>query len=202
MAFFFSNCIQEFVSGEPAEVVVGVTNLGSHPTSVFAISGYFANPKNASKSILDLGAQRFSIKLGSNEQASFPLRFTPELEAQNLILVVYIDFFDIEETPIRAIAFEGPIEITPADALLDFAGLSILLVIGGLSYVGYKIATNKPVISSASASGSSGSAATAAKKPKVPAAEIREQIAAKKEVLDEEWIPAHLKKSDSKKQKK
>ncbi|KAJ3001776.1 UNVERIFIED_CONTAM: hypothetical protein HDU68_006642 [Siphonaria sp. JEL0065] len=191
----------KFVSGEPAEVVVGVTNLASHPTSVFAISGYFASPKNASKPIHELGAQRYSIKLDSKQQASFPLRFTPELEAQDLILVVYIDFFDIEESPIRAIAFEGPIKIIPSDFILDFAGISVIVVIGALSFLGYKIYTNKPVLSSGGGAGSSAGGAAQAPKKKVPAAEIREQIAAKKEVLDEEWIPAHLKKGGDKKKK-
>ncbi|KAJ3390346.1 hypothetical protein HDU84_007601 [Entophlyctis sp. JEL0112] len=44
----------QFVSGQPAEVVIGITNTAQHPTSIFAISGYFANPKNSSKSILDV----------------------------------------------------------------------------------------------------------------------------------------------------
>ncbi|KAJ3063726.1 hypothetical protein BCR33DRAFT_854355 [Rhizoclosmatium globosum] len=188
----------QFVSGEPAEVVVGVTNLAPHPTAVFAISGYFAEAKNTSKPIHELDAQRFNIRLDSKQQASFPLRFTPEMEAQDLILVVLIDFFDADETPRRAIAFQGPVKIIPSDFILDFAGISVIVVISGLAYIGYKIATNPPKTSSSSNSSSSSSSAEV-KKQKIPAAEIREKIAAKKEQLDDEWIPEHLKKADKKK---
>ncbi|ORY35152.1 hypothetical protein BCR33DRAFT_504026 [Rhizoclosmatium globosum] len=97
----------EFVSGEPAEVVVGVTNLAPHPTAVFAISGYFAQAKNTSKPIHELDAQRFNIRLDSKQQASFPLRFTPEMEAQDLILVVLIDFFDA----VRLLSFQHQLPI-------------------------------------------------------------------------------------------
>ncbi|KAJ3347414.1 hypothetical protein HDU83_002119 [Entophlyctis luteolus] len=119
------------------------------------------------------------------------------MEAQDLVLVVYIDYFDLEETPRRVIAFQGPIKIVPADFLFDFAGLSVVAALVGTAYVGYKIATTsqaKSLVGGKRTESTSSSSSSGTKKPKMNASEIRAEIAAKKEVLDDEWIPAGLKK--------
>ncbi|KAJ3133812.1 hypothetical protein HK100_004065 [Physocladia obscura] len=191
---FPSNKDHKFLSGELTEVVVGLTSKVAYPVSVFAISGYFANPKNSSKPIHELPAQRFNIKLDTKQEASLPLRFTPELEAQQLVLVVLIDYFDVEETPRRVIVFEGPIQIIPSDSLFDLAGLSVIAAFVGAAYIGYKVLTTKDAKNGSSGGSATSVDGTAPKKVKVSAAEIRAEIEAKKDVLDEEWIPVQLKK--------
>ncbi|KAJ3064847.1 hypothetical protein HDU98_011777 [Podochytrium sp. JEL0797] len=194
----FPNGDGKFLANELAEVVVGVTNLAAHPTTVFAIGGYFADAKNTSKPIHELPAQRYNIKLETSKQASFPLRFTPEMEAQDFVLVVLIDFFDADEAPRRAIAFEGPVTVVPADFLFDFAGISIIAVFGAGAFIAYKVMT-APKKAAATASATASGTASPAVKVKVPAAQQRAEVAKKQNVLDDEWIPENLKKADKKK---
>ncbi|KAJ3238137.1 hypothetical protein HDU78_003668 [Chytriomyces hyalinus] len=195
---------RKFVSGEPSEVVVGVTNKAKQATGVYAIGGYFAYSSNTSKPIHELQQTRFNIRLEPKQQASLPLRFNPEMEAQDLILVVNVDYFDNDEAPHRVIAFEGPVQIIPADFIFDLSGLSVLAVFGAFVFYGgkYLISVYFPTAAASTGSATSSgvtSTASAAKKVKLTSAELKAEAAKKKEELDDEWIPEHLKKTVKKK---
>ncbi|TPX74315.1 hypothetical protein CcCBS67573_g04419 [Chytriomyces confervae] len=214
---------RKFVSGEPSEVVVGVTNKAKQATGVYAIGGYFAYSSNTSKPIHEvlslfllnstpipisirasLQQTRFNIRLEPKQQASLPLRFNPEMEAQDLILVVNVDYFDNDEAPHRVVAFEGPVQIIPADFIFDLSGLSVLAVFGAFVFYGgkYLISVYFPTAAASTGSATSSgvtSTASAAKKVKLTSAELKAEAAKKKEELDDEWIPEHLKKTVKKK---
>ncbi|KAI8832466.1 hypothetical protein BJ741DRAFT_614601 [Chytriomyces cf. hyalinus JEL632] len=196
---------RKFVSGEQTEVVVGVTNKAKQATGVYAIGGYFAYSSNTSKPIHEIQQTRVNVRLEPKQQTSLPLRFNPEMEAQELILVVNVDYFDSDEAPLRVVAFEGPVQIIPSDFIFDLSGLSVLAAFGAFVYYGgkYLISVYFPTAAastnSTSSSGASSATAAAAKKVKLTSAELKAEAAKKKEELDDEWIPEHLKKTAKKK---
>ncbi|KAI9366069.1 translocon-associated protein, alpha subunit [Zopfochytrium polystomum] len=171
-------------AGDITEVLIGVTNVGKTSATLFAVSGLFSHPQNLSLPLRNLTAQRYNLPLGPKQEATVPFRFIPELEAQDVGLVVYIDYFDNEEAPHRAIAYKGVITITAADSTFDLAGLSLIALLGAGGYYLFKFLAKQYFPE------------TVVKKTRPSAAVIREEIEAKKAVLDDDWIPEHVRKAD------
>ncbi|KAJ3175632.1 hypothetical protein HK101_010623 [Irineochytrium annulatum] len=173
------------VSGEFGLLNIGVLNTGKGTNSLFAVSGQFTQPKNYSLPIRNITASRINLQLEPNRDGNVPFKFRAELEAQDVGLVVFLDYFDKEDNPHRVIAYKGQIKITPSDSYFDFQGILLMLGLAAGSYYGvkYLYRTYFPE--------------TVVKKARPSKAKIQEEIEAKKDVLSDEWIPEHLKKGSA-----
>ncbi|KAJ1551186.1 hypothetical protein HK405_014997, partial [Cladochytrium tenue] len=136
-----------------------------------------------------LTAQRYSLPLEPSQEATVPFRFIADVEAQDIGLVVFLDYFDNDEVPNRAVAYKGIIKVIASDSTFDLAGLSIIAMFaaGGYYLFQYlaKVYFPEAIV----------------KKTRRSAVAIREEIAAKKEVLVDDWIPDHVKKAEETKKK-
>ncbi|KAJ3117306.1 hypothetical protein HDU96_007212 [Phlyctochytrium bullatum] len=187
---FPDNPFKIVVANEVSEILIGVRNKGKNTHTLFAISGAFTNPKNLSQVVRNITNQRYSLPLEPKQEATVPFRFRAELEAQEIGLVVYIDYFDNEEHPHRAIAFKDLVRIASNDTYFDLQGITLMVGLAAGVYFAFK------------AMYSSFAPETVVKKTRPNKAAIQEEIEAKKDVLSEEWIPEHLKKGASAPKKK
>ncbi|KAI8846765.1 hypothetical protein BC829DRAFT_397836 [Chytridium lagenaria] len=168
---FPDNPFKVIVANEVAELLI---------STLFAISGAFTHPKNLSLVLRNVSLLCFNIPpfpLSPSKEATVPFRFRSELEAQDIGLLVHIDYFDNEEHPHRAIAFQDYVKITSSDSYFDIQGLSLIAAVIGAVYF-----TINFVYSAAPE-------AAGTKKTRPNKAAIQEEIEAKKDVLAEEWIP-------------
>ncbi|KAJ3102668.1 SWI/SNF and RSC complex subunit Ssr1 [Phlyctochytrium planicorne] len=196
---FPDNPFKVVVANEITELLIGVRNTGKQTQTLFAISGAFTHPKNTSLPVRNITMQRYSLPLEPKQEATVPFRFRAEIEAQEIGLIVYIDYFDSDEQPHRAIAFQDLVRVTSNDSYFDLQGaigwkgdmiltaysnrISLIAALVAGVYFGFK-AMYKTYAPEA-----------VVKKARPSKAAIQEEIEAKKDVLSDEWIPEHLKKA-------
>ncbi|KAJ3212836.1 SWI/SNF and RSC complex subunit Ssr1 [Dinochytrium kinnereticum] len=182
---FPDNPFKVVVSNEVSELLISVRNTGKNTQTLFAISGAFTHPKNLSLVVRNITSQRYSLPLEPKQEATVPFRFRSEIEAQDIGLIVYIDYFDNEEQAHRAIAFKDLVRITSNDSYFDLQGVSLIVALVAGVYFAFQAMYQNyaPEV--------------AVKKTRPNKAAIQEEIEAKKDVLSDEWIPDHIKKAAS-----
>ncbi|KAJ3414141.1 hypothetical protein HDV05_007003 [Chytridiales sp. JEL 0842] len=181
-AGFPNNPFNNVIADKVTELQINVTNTASTTQTLFGVYAVLTKQSNFSQVLFNLTAARYNVALPTLKTATLPFKFKVETEAQDLGLVVYVDYFDKEEVPHRAVAFKKVIKVSASDYTFDLAGISIIVILGGLGYLAVTSLFNSP---------------TKVVKTKPNVAALREEYEAKKDVLADEWIPDHLKETMS-----
>ncbi|KAJ3087019.1 SWI/SNF and RSC complex subunit Ssr1 [Quaeritorhiza haematococci] len=173
-------------SGEKTELLIGMTNTGNQPISVFGISGFFAHPQNYSHIVRNLTGYRYDVTLQPGHEATIPFVFQIESEAMEYGLVVLVDYIDNEDTPHRAVAFSGAVTFANSDSMFDLQSLFLyflgLAIVGGVGYLSYQ-----------SFVGGTKKTRKARPAPVVP--DVKDETGTKSDTFDTDWIPEHVLKS-------
>lgn len=108
-----------FVVDQKAIVRINITNQSILTKTVFKLTGSYVDSKNASKVIRTISSENVQYVVKSGKTINLKYKFIPQIEADNVALLVTVDFYDLDETSYRSVGALQTIRVVYGDSVFD-----------------------------------------------------------------------------------
>ncbi|KAI9024091.1 translocon-associated protein, alpha subunit [Hyaloraphidium curvatum] len=181
---FPNNPFSNVVSGEPTLLAINVTNNGKMNYTILAMAGVLVSPNNFSQVLRNLSAYRYGRVVQPGNTESMPYYFRVDIDPEDLGMVVIAEYMDANNQSYRNYAFRGTINITEQEMhFYDLQAIFLYVILIAIA-VGAGYLIREQFFPSGKGRGKRGAARTVRK---------TEGSAPAPKVLQDEWIPEHVK---------
>lgn len=101
-------------------VRMNFTNDSDLKKTVFGITGYYVDPSDASKVIAKISKDAVTIVVKPGKVSYLKYRFSPQIEAGEVGLLVVLEYYDSDETGYKSIGALEKITVVYGDSVYDF----------------------------------------------------------------------------------
>lgn len=154
------NANKKFSVGKKSKILLGFTNTGLNPFTVYGIRGYISHPQDASFVVQNFTAIRYNTTIQPEETNSLAYEFFPDSRLETVSFGVTFQVFYINEDNDTFVHhfFNETVTFVENDEVFDvqqyYLYATLLAVFGGLAYYAYVnyLGGNKAVKSISSSS--------------------------------------------------